>query len=251
MPRLTESPLHTIMPVLRLWLLTALLSAMPFAIATGDGSLTPHSAEYKVKISVLSGRLSTQLTATGNAYEAVHRIEPTGIARIVAGGTIEETSTFKTTSDGVVPVHYRSDDTLSKDKTQADIAFDWDTGTLSGTVDDEEITGVLAEIAHDRVSIQYQLMYDLKNGGAKGTYTLFDIDELKTLNVALIGSREFKIPAGRFTAVGVQHQAQGSSRVTTLWCVPELDYLPVIIEQHRNGKLRLRATLLDYSVKKP
>jgi hypothetical protein len=38
----------------------------------------------------------------------------------------------------------------------------------------------------------------------------------------------------------------GSSRVTTLWCVPELEYLPVIIEQHRKGKLNLRAVLASY-----
>ncbi|MCH8137152.1 MAG: hypothetical protein IIB77_14350 [Proteobacteria bacterium] len=45
----------------------------------------------------------------------------------------------------------------------------------------------------------------------------------------------------------MQHQAEGSSRTTTLWCVEELDYLPVIIEQHRKGKLRMRATLIRYT----
>ena len=44
--------------------------------------------------------------------------------------------------------------------------------------------------------------------------------------------REIRVPAGEFTAVGVQHQAEGSSRVTTLWCVEELDFLPVLPRQH-------------------
>jgi hypothetical protein len=32
-----------------------------------------------------------------------------------------------------------------------------------------------------------------------------------------------------------------------MWCVAELDYLPVIIEQHRKGKLRMRAVLSNYA----
>jgi len=35
--------------------------------------------------------------------------------------------------------------------------------------------------------------------------------------------------------------------VTTLWCVEELGYVPVLIEQHRKGKLRMRAELQTYT----
>lgn len=240
--------LTSIIPAARL--IPAVLAMLWAGIAMAEPVLTPHSAEYRVKISVLSGRLTTRLDATEHGYAAIHRIEPTGMARLVSGGTIEETSLFDATDDGVLPVHYLSNDTLSRDKTRANIAFDWKTRSISGTVNDQPIVDTLADVVHDRVSIQYQLMYDLMNGGAHGTYTLFDIDELKTLNITLIGSREFTVPAGKFSAIGVQHQAEGSSRVTTLWCVPELDYLPIIIEQHRKGKLRLRATLSDYSARK-
>jgi hypothetical protein len=225
-------------------LLVAILSATP---ALAEGNLTPHSAEYKVKISILSGKLSTRLRATDNGYEATHRIVPKGLARMLAGGSIEETSGFESTSNGISPVHYVSVDTLSKKKTRADISFDWSTGAVTGTVNGEPVESVLDEIAYDRVSIQYELMVDLMNGGAGETYILFDVDRLKTLNVSLIGTKEVKVPAGKYTAVGIQHQAEGSSRITTLWCVEELDYLPVIIEQHRKGKLRMRATLSRYT----
>jgi hypothetical protein len=65
--------------------------------------------------------------------------------------------------------------------------------------------------------------------------------------VRKIGVRKVDVPAGKFEVIGIQHQAEGSRRVTTLWCAEELDYLPVIIEQHRKGKLRVRATLNKYS----
>ena len=50
-----------------------------------------------------------------------------------------------------------------------------------------------------------------------------------------------------FRAVGIQHQAENSSRITTLWCVEELGYLPAVIERHRKGKLQMRALLKTYS----
>ena len=215
--------------------------------ALAESTLTPHAAEYKVKISVLSGKLSTRLETTEGGYSATHRIVPLGMARMFTKGTIEETSGFSTGPEGVLPATYESSDTLSRDKTQTRLSFDWSTGAVQGTVNDEPVEGMLEDLAHDRVSIQYELMYDLLNGGLSDTYILFDVDRLKTLNVKSIGQKEVKVPAGKYTALGIQHQAEGSSRVTTLWCVEELNYLPVIIEQHRKGKLKMRATLSRYT----
>jgi len=76
---------------------------------------------------------------------------------------------------------------------------------------------------------------------------MFEVDKLKKISVRSIGTKEVKVPAGKYTAIGIEHQAENSSRTTTLWCVEELDYLPVIIEQHRKGKLKVRATLKKYA----
>ncbi len=211
-------------------------------------SLTPHTAEYKVKISVVSGQLRTELAETDAGYVARHVIFPTGMSRLLARGEISETSEFSRSEGGFSPTAYQSDDTLSKDPTRTDIRFDWDAKQASGTVNDEQFVAELDGLLHDRVSIQYELMHDLKNGGAGTQYRLFDVDRQKLLNVRSIGSKQVDVPFGRFTAVGIQHQAENSSRVTTLWCVEELGYLPVIIEQHRNGKLRVQATLQHYAV---
>jgi len=99
---------------------------------------------------------------------------------------------------------------------------------------------------HDRVSIQYELMLDLINGRENAQYSLLDDDELKILEITNIGKKKVKVPYGTFNAVGIQHRKQGSDRVTTLWCAEELGYLPVLIEQHRDGKRALRAELREY-----
>lgn len=207
--------------------------------------LTPHRAEYKVKISIVSGKLSTELRRTENGYVARHVIRAVGISRLLTRGTMDVTSEFASGPDGIVPISYKAIDTIRNDP-DVNLTFDWSTNIASGTFGEEEILLQLDGISHDSVSIQYALMHDLMNGGAESQYALFDVDNIRVANITNIGSRDVKTKAGRYRAIGIQHQKEGSSRMTTLWCVEELDYLPVIIEQHRKGKLKFRATLLKY-----
>ncbi len=217
------------------------------ASAAAAAALTPHSAEYKIKISVLGGRLTTELRPTTQGYVATHTVKPTGMSRMLARGSIRETSEFVTAADGVRPKSYSSRDTISRNKSNASISFDWDNGEARGTVDGKEVLSLIEGLAHDRVSIQYELMHDLLNDAPGTRYTMFEIDRLRPIEVRNVGTRSVKVPAGRFEVVGIQHQAQRSKRRTTLWCAPELDYLPVIIEQHRLDKLKVRATLTRYT----
>lgn len=227
----------TILPLL-------VLSAAPLQ---AESLLTPHKATYKVKISVLRGQLDTELRQTATGYSATHTIKPTGMSRMFSRGSIVETSQFDSASDGVRPREYVSNDTLSREKEDVTIHFDWDTGEARGTVNGSEVISVIDGLAHDRVSIQYEVMHDLISGDTSARYTMFEIDRLRPVNVQIIGEKTVKVPAGEFQVIGVQHQAEGSKRVTTLWCAEQLGYLPVVIEQHRKGKLKVRATLEDYT----
>ena len=210
-------------------------------------SLTPHAAEYKIKISVLGGKLRTQLAQTVDGYKAESSIEATGMSRIIARGAIRESSEFTVTDDGIRPDRFLSDDTLSRGGETVDFTFDWATSEITGSWNGSDFHTEIDGIVHDRVSLQYGLMHDLVNGVHRTEYSLQDAEKFKPLSISNIGSKAVKVPFGRFEAIGIQHQAAGSSRITTLWCVEELGYLPVIIEQHRKGKLQVRAVLTDYS----
>lgn len=224
------------------WLVAAALLAAPAADAA---DLTPHTAQYKVKISLLSGRLNTELRETPDGYVATHVVKPIGLAKML-GGNINVRSEFTAAADGVRPVAFREIDTIGNEP-ETNIRFDWTTNRASGTVGEDAVDLQLDGLSHDNVSIQYELMYDLLNGKPDDTYVLFDVDKMRVANVRNVGTRSIKTNAGRYEAVGIQHQKEGSSRVTTLWCAAELGYLPVVIEQHRKGKLNFRATLTRYN----
>lgn len=236
--------------------LTALLAIPLLGLAgspaAADAVLTPHTAEYKVKISLLGGRLTTRLARTADVYVATHLIEPTGLAGAIAGGDILAESVFRADGDGILPLHYRGDDEVSSDKLRVDIEFDWNAQRAIGqyqTRDDPEPVAVDDAIdtsIHDPVSIQYALMLDLANGGADSHYVLYEHDRIRSLTVSRIGTQTVETKAGTYEAVGIRQQAGNSSRATTLWFAEELDWLPVMIERHRKGKLQMRATLVRY-----
>ena len=226
--------------------IAALLLLAACALPATASDLTPHRAQYKVKIAVISGQLDTELRLTEAGYVAHHVIKPTGMARMLTRGTMDVSSTFTPETDGVKPVTYRAIDTIRKEP-EANIRFDWATNQASGTVGDQHVLLQLDGVSHDAVSIQYELMHDLMNGGPSDTYVMFDVEKMRVVNVRNSGRKTVETDAGSFEVIGIQHQKEGSSRVTTLWCAPELDYLPVIIEQHRKGKLNFRATLNEYA----
>ena len=230
---------------LALRLALALLGTLSVSLGSAT-ELTPHRAEYKVRIAVVTGQLSTELKATDAGYVATHVVKPTGLSRVVASGEMFVTSTFTPVADGVRPISYRAIDTI-RGEPEANISFDWSANVAQGTVGEVPVEFPLEGRSHDAVSIQYELMYDLVNRQSSETYVLFDVEKMRVAHIREVGSRSIKTKAGKYEVVGIQHQKEGSSRVTTLWCAPELDYLPVMIEQHRKGKLKFRATLTSYT----
>ncbi len=216
------------------------------AQAIAERSLTPHVAEYKIKVSILSGKLRTEVKLTDEGYSANSVLRASGIASWFVRGDVTERSEFSIVEDGVRPLLYHSVDKISKEDKYMDFIFDWEQNQVSGKIDGKDFVLDLEDRAHDRVSLQYELMLDLLNDSRTAEYTLVDDDEIKSLHVTYVGTESVKVPYGTFEAIKIQHRKEKSDRVTTLWCVEELDYLPVKIEQHRDGKLAVRAVLNRY-----
>lgn len=244
MPESISNPLN-IETSCRVWLLVIALVLAP-AYSFADRPLTPHIAEYKIKVSILSGKLRTEVKLTDEGYSANSVLKAAGIASWFVRGDVTERSEFSIVEDGVRPLTFHSVDKISKEDKFMDFVFDWERNQVSGKIDGEDFVLNLQGRAHDRVSLQYELMLDLLNDSRTTEYTLVDDDELKSLHVTYVGMETVKVPYGKFQAIKIQHRKEKSDRVTTLWCVEELDYLPVKIEQHRDGRLAVRAVLNKY-----
>ena len=79
------------------------LSLIAAAPASAEHLLTPHIAEYKIKVKFLSGRLHTEVRQTEEGYSAQSVLRASGLASIFVRGDVVESSDFSTSSDGVRP----------------------------------------------------------------------------------------------------------------------------------------------------
>jgi hypothetical protein len=211
-----------------------------------DYPFVPHTAEYKVRISIASGKLKTSFSESDGEYHADSVIIGTGLARLISKGEIREASWFSQDQGLLYSRKYESSNTFAKNHKAIDMTFVWDEHNVFGVENGREFSFDLNGETFDRVSMQYGLMRDLANGQLKSEYVLQDGDTTKYIAVSNLGEKEIKVPFGKFTAVGVQHQSENSNKQTILWCAEELGYLPVLIEQYEDGKVNVRARLRKY-----
>lgn len=219
--------------------------ALTWLIAGGAHAqtLAPFEAEYRVKMGALSGAMRMSLANGDEGLVANSLLEPRGLASLFAGGRVEETAWMAIEDNRVVPQRYEMTDTIDRDGEEVTIRFDWAAREASGRGEGGDFAHAIDPATYDRTSIQYALMLDLLHGRSAAEYTMLDGDRRKELTISHLGDSIVKVPLGEFTVRKVRHQAANSSRVTTLYCAPELGYLPVRIEQHRKGKLVVRAEL--------
>ncbi len=231
-------------------LLALLLMAGAANSSAADKTLTPHRATYKVKISVLSGEMQSRLDLAGDEYAVSSTIKPRGLARLITRGSIQENSTFRIEDEHVRPTSYSSSDSLSKGGGDVRMSFDWEGLEVFREVDGVASRAKLDSVVVDRATLQYALMFDLLNRHIQREYVLIESDEVKKLAVTIKSEKTVKVPYGEYDVIGVSHRAEASTRETTLWCAPSLGYLPVIIEQYRDGKIQGTIVLTEYESQK-
>ena len=233
-------------------LLAALISAGLWlavnpAQAAEVNSLTPFEADYKVRFKGLRGTMTQSLEKTNDDYIARSELKPRGLASILAGGAIQESTVFTIGDARVVSNTYTMTDTISKKDKFASLDFDWVGGRATGRTEKGPVAHDIDSSTYDRASIQYALMLDLLNERSSTAYTMLDRHRRKSLTITDLGERVIEVPFGRYSVRVISHQAEGSSRMTTLYCAPVLGYLPVQIEQFKDGKRQVRAQLTDYT----
>ena len=123
--------------------------------------------------------------------------------------------------------------------------FDWDRriATISNAGGRREMA--LPDPALDRGSLQVALMRDLATTGAPRTYLLADEDSVADYEYTENGTATMQTGVGPVATRIFTQQRAGSSRATWLWVAPELGFLPVRIEQRRDGEVQTAFELLS------
>jgi Protein of unknown function (DUF3108) len=203
--------------------------------SAADAGIAPFSAHYQADYKTMNVGTSDlelkQDTAPGH-YLYTWTITAHGIFRLYRDEVTQQ-SLLSINADHVRPEKYRAEDGSSS----VNLEFDWDAGRVSGTSEKKAVDLKIKEGTQDLMSIQVEVMLDLKKGNLPATFQIIDKDQLKEFIYTEEGTARIRTALGELDTVIVTSRQAGNNRILRMWFAPSLGFVPVQAERTRDGKL--------------
>jgi hypothetical protein len=204
----------------------------PFA---ADAGIAPFSAHYQADWKTMNVGTSDlelkQDTASGH-YLYTWTITAHGIFRLYRDEVTQQ-SWLSINAGHVRPEKYRAEDGSSS----VNLDFDWDAGRVRGTSEKKAVDLKIREGTQDLMSIQVEVMLDLKKGNLPETFQIIDKDQPKEFIYTQEGTAHIRTALGELDTVIVTSRQSGNNRILRMWFAPSLGFVPVQAERTRDGKL--------------
>jgi len=211
-------------------------SAAPSAAApTPDTGIAPFSAHYLAdwkSINVGTSDLTLERDAEPGRYVYTWTITARGIFRLYRA-QVTQKSWLSIDAGHVRPDKYHAEDGSSS----VNLDFDWNSRRARGTSEKKPVDLALESGTQDVMSIQVEVMLDLKNGTLPKTFRILDNDEVKEFIYTEEGTAKLRTALGELDTVIVASRRQGNNRILRMWFAPSLGFVPVQAERTRDGKL--------------
>lgn len=210
--------------------------------------LKPFSAVYSVKKSGLSlGNAYFSLKNLGdNHWEYASYIKPSGLATLISNDRVKESSMVEVVGNTIRPVYYTYEHTGDKPES-ASITFNWFKRIAQVNYNGQASSHALSGKEQDHYSLVLNLMRMASSGLASQNMTVIN-NEVKQYTYTSQGSETVKTPLQKFNATKIVQSGTGS-RSLHYWLSPEVNFVPVKIEQHKRGKKNLEMTLKSFTLK--
>jgi hypothetical protein len=203
--------------------------------SAADAGIAPFSAHYQADwktVNVGTSELELKQDTEPGHYLYTWTITARGIFRLYRA-EVTQKSWLSVNADHVRPEKYRAEDGSSN----VDLDFDWDAGRVRGTSEKRAVDLKLKEGTQDLMSIQVEVMLDLKKGNLPKTFQIIDKDQLKEFIYTQEGTAHIKTALGELDTVIVESRQAGNNRILRMWFAPSLGFVPVQAERTRDGKL--------------
>lgn len=204
----------------------------------GEPGIAPFIAHYEASWKGISvGTSEIQLTrgTDPGEYLYIWTITARGIFRIAYRDDLVQRSWLKMIGD-----HVRPDKYFGKEGSQTvELNFDWHDKRATGVSETKPVDIKLPEGAQDVMSIQVEVMFDLKNGNLPKTFQIIDKDQLKEFNYTQEGAAKIRTAIGELDTIIVTSQRAGNNRILRMWFAPSLGFVPVQAERSRDGNVEI------------
>ncbi|HMD27972.1 MAG TPA: DUF3108 domain-containing protein [Steroidobacteraceae bacterium] len=208
------------------------------ADAAGDAGIAPFSAQFQADwkgITVGTSNIALKADAEPGRYVYTWTITARGIFRLAYSDDLVQTSWLSIDADHARPERYFG----KQGSTSVALNFDWPNKRASGESEGKPVDLKLKDGTQDVMSIQVEVMLNLKSGNLPEIFHIIDKDQLKDFNYRREGSAKIKTAIGELDTLIVTSQQPGNNRILKMWFAPSLGYVPVQAERTRNGKLEM------------
>lgn len=229
--------------------LLLLLLAAPLAARADDGPLAPFTADYDVhygSTDVGSSRTQVRRSDQPGRWIIESRSKASGLAKLIASGTLLQRSTFELDSTGLRPLSYRLDDGTRRSSRDVQLEFDWRSSRVRGVAEDESVDIATGPGLQDAASIQALVLARLRDGAQPGAIDMIEKDRIKRYQYTLLRHERLKTAIGEFDTVVYRSARDGSGRETIFWYAPALGFALVQAEQRRDGKRAFQSYIRKY-----
>lgn len=190
-----------------------------------------------------SALISLKPHGGGDCYQYESVTQPSGMVRMFYGKP-RETSEFCVRKGKVVPQRFSFHNPKDADASFT-LEFDAAAGKVRGG--DKKVREIPAN-AQDRFGIQQAVrlwvLEHLKSepGAETVEFAMVDNRRVKRYRFAITGRETVQVPAGKFEAVLVQ-RVDDKKKTTRFWLAPSKEYMPVKVEQVKQGSVEVRMVL--------
>ena len=205
------------------------------AAHAADAGVAPFAAHFIAEwktINVASSDIELKQDVEPDHFIYTWTMTARGIFRLYRAQVTQQ-SWLSINAEHVRPDKYRANDGSST----ASLDFDWKERRVSGTSDNKPVQLTLNDGTQDVMSIQVEVMLDLKNGNLPKTFQILDNNEVKEFNYTQEGAAKIKTALGDLDTLVVASQRSGNNRILRMWFAPSLGFIPVQAERTRDGKL--------------
>jgi hypothetical protein len=195
----------------------------------------PFSAHYTADwrgINVGTSDLMLKTDTAPGSYLYTWTVTARGVFRLVYPNDVIQKSWFSISGIHVRPDKYRAEDGTST----ATVDFDWEALRARGETEKKPIDLKLNEDTQDIMSIQVEVMLDLRNGNLPKTFHIVDKDEIKEFLYTVEGPARIRTALGELDTVIVSSRRPGNDRILRMWFAPSLNYVPVLAERSRGDR---------------
>jgi len=209
--------------------------------------VAPFVAEYDVRYGRIPGGTSrTVLARAGGDWVIDTVVIASGIARIIAPGTIRQRSEFRFEAGIPRPLRYSFDDGTKSTDRDVNLEFDWRAGQVRGVAEDVPVDVALVPELQDAATMTVLVTARLRAGREPGTIAMIEKDQVKHYRHTLLRREKLATALGELDTVVYVSTREGSSRETITWHAPGLGFAVVQAQQLVKGKLGFHTRIRSY-----